>query len=545
MSKSHSFSIYLLKKGFNENNALKEDHKLDAKTANNLPAESKIFILDNTPRPPWWRNYFGIADNLNQVSKGALVFLPIDGRCFALSFGHVYHHLKNDCYEYDFGIRVTLNSVHPKKLKSADTVEPGASRRKRIQIPFETDLTYFDFDRDSTIIKRLTGKVKEEYKDIFKHATGASNLRISSDVYPNGLSEICEKLLEIYEKEDYKRTFPDIHNIEPVKDPEVIKGLNEKLLQAFRQKEQNLSLMVPDIINYDEGIYAGFSGLGASLLYNDVSMSHYHEYLENNAVDYENINIGIFKKHHLYLADEDGNPRGNRFDIFKCMVFDTCLNGDRQTYHLCEGNWYKVEQNYISRLSNFIDPYFEDYGLMDYNHGTEGAYNKDVAKLNSQFICLDEKDISPSGQTSVEPCDLYVVKDGKATYCHVKVSTRSSQLSHLFNQGVNAIELVKLESRVKDKLKQVIKENLNGNDERMYCDPVDKDEHKVIYAIITHKDKSKKSANLPLFSRISLMRSIKSLKLMSVDVACSFVFDKSQKKSGKKKKSKKRGKARK
>ena len=79
-----------------------------------------MFVLDNHPKEPWWKGYFGVQKILNQVTKGALIFLPVEQRCFALSFGHVYHNLKDESYEYDFGLRVTLNSVDPKKLKSTD-----------------------------------------------------------------------------------------------------------------------------------------------------------------------------------------------------------------------------------------------------------------------------------------------------------------------------------------------------------------------------------------------------------------------------------------
>ena len=42
----------------------------------------------------------------------------------------------------------------------------------------DSDLPYFDFDRDSKIPKSLTGKAKTKYQDLMKHTTGASNLRI-------------------------------------------------------------------------------------------------------------------------------------------------------------------------------------------------------------------------------------------------------------------------------------------------------------------------------------------------------------------------------
>ena len=86
MSKTHSLSIFLLKPGFDATNALKADNTLEAGVAGaNLPANAVLYILDNPPYEPWWKGYFGIQKNLQQASKGALVFLPVDTHWFALS----------------------------------------------------------------------------------------------------------------------------------------------------------------------------------------------------------------------------------------------------------------------------------------------------------------------------------------------------------------------------------------------------------------------------------------------------------------------------
>jgi uncharacterized protein (TIGR04141 family) len=118
MSKSRSFSIYLLKEGFDSSNALKDDHKLDDEiVGERLPENATLYILDNQPTPPWWKSYFGIQQPLTQSLKGAIIFLPVGNRTFAITFGHVYHNLHEASYEYDFGLRVTLNCLDPDKLK--------------------------------------------------------------------------------------------------------------------------------------------------------------------------------------------------------------------------------------------------------------------------------------------------------------------------------------------------------------------------------------------------------------------------------------------
>jgi uncharacterized protein (TIGR04141 family) len=169
------------------------------------------------------------------------------------------------------------------------------------------------------------------------------------------------------------------------------------------------------------------------------------------------------RRHALVLTDEDGNSR-DRYSIFKSLVFDTTLeDAQGETFHLCEGNWYRIDDTYIARLSAYLDPLCEDSDLPPYDHPSEGEYNAAVG-AGTAIACLDTKNISPDGQSAVEPCDLLAVRDGVAAFYHVKVSTLSAQLSHLFNQGVNAIELMRLEPQAVDKLEALIREVLADGD---------------------------------------------------------------------------------
>lgn len=533
-AKSRSFSIYLLKQGFDEGNALKEDHALDDTVdAAHLPDGAALFVLDNSPKATWWRTYFGIKKQLKQVTKGALVFLPVGKRCFALSFGHVYHNLREESYEYDFGIRVTLNSLDPKKLRSTDILEPGAARRRRTQIPTESDLTYFDFDRDSNILKSLTGRVRDEYAPLFKHATGASNLRISSAVSPKELESLCTELLHLYESTQYKETFPDIQNITPVRDPTTISELNSKLVVALRARNEDLFLAIPDVVNYSDNVCARFKGEGGSLIYDDVFLERYYEYLGSSDVALDSIGMADLKRHQLVLTDEDGSPRQS-YSIIKCLVFDTKLDSSGETFHLSEGDWYQANDAYVERLMEYLDSRCVDLPLPDFNHDGEGPYNKAVAAGDSSYLCLDTTNIAPLGQSQVEPCDLYSIESNLAVFHHIKISTFSAQLSHLFNQGANAIQLLKLEPQSAARLSKLI-DGAAKKESDDFKKPLSEGRFRVVYGIVTHKNKSLKSGNLPLFSRISLKRVMTDLQLMSVEACYGFIANVKPKKAGKKK----------
>jgi uncharacterized protein (TIGR04141 family) len=541
MSKTRSFSIYLLKDAFNTGNALKEDTKLEAGVdATGLPEAATLYVLDNQPYTPWWAGFFGIQKALNQASKGAIIFLQASGRSFALCFGHVSHNLKDESYEYDFGLRVTLNCVDPDKLRSTDILEPSGAKRQRTQLPTAGDLTFFDVDGDSTILKSLTGKVKDAHKDVFKNATGSSNIRISSAVDAAGLIGLCEKLFALYQEETFKTAFPDIQNISPVRDPTVIVQLNANLLTAFQAKDDALALTVPDIVDFGDGLWGSFAGARTGKVYDDIFLERYFEYLDDAGVGINTVDVDLLKRHELLLTNDDGSVIRDRHSIFKSLVFDTTLNGGAESYHLCDGNWYLIDSGYVARLKSFLDPLCEDTTLPDFNHADEAAYNVAASAAEAGRICLDKTNISPAGQKQVEPCDIYEVVDGRAVLHCVKISTLSAQLSHLFNQGTNSVNLMRSEPAALTNMQTLVGQGRAGAEKQALVAPLTDDKFRVVFGIVTHKDKAPKSNNLPLFSRISLMRCMKEFKRMGIAAEYCFIPDVSPKSDGKTRKRKKK-----
>ncbi|MFD1260246.1 TIGR04141 family sporadically distributed protein [Entomomonas asaccharolytica] len=539
--KTRPFSIFLLKQGYNASNSIKPTSDLLSNIgASNLPESASLYIADNMETTPWWVNYFGIESNLTQKNKGALIFLPVDDRCFALSFGFVSHHLIDASYEYDFGLKVTLNSLDPQELRSADIVDPSAARRKRMQLPITSDLTYLDFDSNSEILKSLTGKVKSEYVNLFKNATGSISLRVGLKIEPENLLGLCQQLLTLYNSEEYLTSFPNIQKIMPEKDPVKVAILNNILLENFINRNQDLLLSVPEIIDYKDNIFCTFSGkAGIQKVYSDVSLNGFYDYLDDRGIN--EITLDILKKTELNLCDSDGKTTGS-YSVYRSLIFDTPLQSDNHIYHLCEGEWYRIDTDYLAKLKESIDAVCEDTNLIAYNHDnrnngvltySEENYNQAAIEGKENFFCLDQTNISPDGYSQIEPCDILTFNE-QAEQCilyHIKISSRSSQLSHLFNQGANSIELLYLEETCRDKLKELLQQQIN-NDLTIINNIIDKKNYKVIFGIITKKDKNLRSDNLPLFSKISLLRVLRALELSKTEVSLTFIQDDSLIKEG-------------
>jgi uncharacterized protein (TIGR04141 family) len=301
----------------------------------------------------------------------------------------------------------------------------------------------------------------------------------------------------------------------PVKDPSLLHILNRKLIDAFENESIELVLTIPDIVDHNDSFLIKYTGAGTdNSSYDEVYIAHYRQYLKNRNI--KDITIETFRSHKLNIQDENGTTKKS-FLIFKCFLFD-CEENSRH-FHLCEGEWYLIEKDYIKKLKTALDPVFSDFNLLlECNEKREDAYNSSIEKSNADVVCLDKKNIAPSGQFQVEPCDLFSVQNNTAHLIHIKISTRSSTLSHMFNQGLNSLELLRLNGDSKTKLKDLLPD-------QNFHTPIDDDKYAVVYGIITAKDKSKKSDNLPIFSRISLLRTINRLKLMGVEVTVVLIKD--------------------
>lgn len=516
MAKSRSFSVYLLKQGFSYENALRTDN-LQSATAQNLPNGAHMYISSNNRIQPWWKEYWGVQNDIRQEYKSAIIFIPINDRWFAITYGATFHNLNDNSFEHDFGLITALNILDPNKIKSADILRPENAHKRRMQIPVASSLDFFDFNKDDSIIKRLTGAVKDEYMELMKAVTGATCLRFTSKIQPGDISALCSQLLDIYSRDDYKTIFPDIHNISPIKDPSIIGDLDAKLLDDFNNNSINLVLSIPEIIDYNHTVKIKYSGAGrSSLEFDDIYIGGYRQYLEEKHI--QNINIDELKKHRLSIKDENGQKL-DTYVMYRCLLYDCVL--DDKTYHLCDGEWYVIDTDYLNRIQSELDPYFVDN--LEYlpacTHRLESEYNNGVAEVNHNVICLDTESISPDGATRVEPCDLITIHEDKINFAHIKTSTRSSMLSHLFNQGVNSVTLLRLKEEARTKLKELL------HHQNEYVTAIDRQDFFVVYGIITTKDAANKSRNLPLFSQISLLRIIRELSVMKIGCSICFISD--------------------
>lgn len=368
-----------------------------------LDGESLVYVLRLPETQPWWRDYLGLTDPLPQKRQSALGFFRVEGRTFALSFGDAYHRLSAESYEHDFGIRVTLNCVDRVKVKNTDAVEASTARRQRTQVPVDSDLSVFDLNQDDSILKSLTGKVKDEYREMMSAATGSASLRISSRYTASELPELCRKLFALYESDAYVDTFPEMAHITTVKEPTVIRRLEEELEVAIRTGTGSLRLSIPMIVEYGEAHFIRFEDCGApSEILESVFLPNYFDYVQARGRKRSDLTMSDLKKHHIRLVTEDGQQRQG-FSVYRALLFETPADSENATYYLVEGQWYAVDNDYLRVLDEYLNRYFKPLAFPTCVKKLEAGYNQDLADALPSGVNLDRTDIRPRGQTEIEP----------------------------------------------------------------------------------------------------------------------------------------------
>lgn len=522
MAKSRPFSIYLLKEGVSIDDALVDNHNLEQLIPGNiennrLPEGVTIFLSSSHSTPPWWKEYMHIAKPLNLKQEGALVFINCSvgenmQRIFALTFGMTYHKLKEGKFEYDFGIRTTLNAIDPEKIKTTETLQPDNAKRQRLQSPVADTLNFFDFNRDQSIVKTLSGKVKDDFSSLFKSVTGVSSLKITSYMTFEELPRLCSNLYDIYNQETFMQIFPDLQNIVPVKDPTIKQELEAIFIEGYNTNNNRIIVTIPEMLiepQWNKYQYIYKRKLSGQIDENDIN--------ELKRILPEAESIDDFRKARLRVLDEN-LCKQREYSFENCVLFDCTY--DNKTFHFCEGCWYCIEEDYLNRINTTLSSCLENalqHNLPNYNHSNEGAYNLDVPNQCQNFTCLDTLDISPNGQKQVEPCDLIKTVGDKLQLYHIKIGTRSSTLSHLFNQGAVSIDLLLSERESRNKLKQLL------NNDAFTNSIIDNRNFSIIFGVVTHRDINEGIELLPLFSRISLYRVAKSLETKRINWSIVFI----------------------
>ena len=539
--KQHTFLIWLLKEGITPEII---EEEIEEQCVDNIKKTYPPDAPENTvafswqsegkKEKTWWQEYWKIEGNVSHSYPNAIVFIPCNDRWFAISQGYSDRYLKNEFIETQFPFYAVLNVLDPGKITTTKVFQPDESLRQLTQKSSGTSLIHLPhFNQYSTsIVRDLAGKVFDEYASLFSSISGGSAkaLKINAIINPNQFDTYLTKLLERSKSLDYKKHFPQFNNIVQLMNSDLIDTLNEMLEASLAEDWSSIQLDLPDIIDQFEWIWRLTSLSSDFFSINEFTAENVLSQLQNH----KGLTIDTLKQCKIQVKESEDSPKVNSFKLYSCITYDTMLSGDSQhRYFLVEGNWYEVSQDFLQKLDSGLGSLISaqelPFSLPPYNYDgqiqNENDYNTRLAECLGG-ICLDLGNISPPGQTQIEPCDVLFISGETLYFIHNKIFRASSNLSHLFNQGLASARMYSKDSETTNRLREEIIRNGTPDRIEQYTELLaTKPKVAVLFGIIERSTTKTPHTllSLPLFSKISLSNVLESLRDLHFESSVEFV----------------------
>jgi uncharacterized protein (TIGR04141 family) len=379
-----------------------------------------------------------IAMDLKSKSPAGLLLVKRPNGTFVVTFGHAWLKLEDTWLERDFGRRVALNSI-PKdqvvEIKAEQVFAKWHLASERA--PRATSVNDFgvEFDRDLVSVVEGIPKLKPS---LGKLVRGGTSLRLNLAL--SELARILDDSSTLFASDAYKKDWPDIDNINPLKDTLLIEKLEQALDGDFANgNAKNRIVMFTPSQRKDETILADsyvYGRLAASAPRSPYLMfDSWLAYLAKNQLA---PSTAAAKSSPLHMLDEDGNSK--TCSVFDCFGYEITVGGS--TFILASGTWYEVIDDFVKRINSTIKKISQPNTLLPAWNGTddEGAYNAACGK-GGPFLNCDAKNIFYGGGSSqFEFCDLVYLKG--RTLFFAKIVSKSSGMSHLIEQVRRTAQLL-------------------------------------------------------------------------------------------------------
>jgi uncharacterized protein (TIGR04141 family) len=467
--------------------------------------------------PTWMKAVRGILVSPNSLdlrsqSPAGLLMIKRNGKTYVITFGHAWMKLKDEWLEPDFGRRVALNVIPRDQL-----IEIGAEQVfakwhvARERAPKAASVEEFAIESDRDLVAMVQGSSSDPA--FGKIVRGSTSLRMHVPIAD--LPMILDKCTSHFNSSAYKKHWPEIDNLRPIKDQMIIGRLETQLdTDLISSHTANRIIMFTPFQKHGEPITAESYVLGH--LTKSSPQSPYITYGGWQAwLKKKNLTPSVIqaKKTPMHFLDEAGTSLGYS-SVFNCFGYETAMNG--QQYVLSSGIWYEVVPAFSARIDSIVNKIpTVKINLPIWNQiDTETDYNRKCANGKSSLLHFDAKTIAfGGGQSKFEFCD-FMDSNSKILF-FAKIASRSSGMSHLVEQVRRTTELLfSADPLYRQKLSAAFKKHHPKADASWLNSRPKPGEWNLCFVSL-----GRKKQHLPFFAKCSLARVYEDLRERGHDVS--------------------------
>jgi uncharacterized protein (TIGR04141 family) len=411
------------------------------------------------------RSLTSVDLGFTSTTASAALFIQVDLVHYALTFGHGWRYMRDGKVDRQFGLDIAVRMLDPDEIRRLTRWALSAkSRVDHNMVPGGQGLWAFGLREHAELVRNLTGKVYAGVTIDLTYVRRRGRYRNFS------LSLECGDGLHIPLGIEGDSLISDLRELSRIVNESGVHPRLEPLTWVRRLAPGHDLREVLDSVAVDllatPDTERGEVGIAYPAYYDGPSVLRYCGNIGDVAIDTDELSIDDLQsgvRHHAkdeYLRvlrtsniegfDEEGMSLGGDVSALHWMAVEII----EPTYRfvLIDGDWYELGEKYLDHVERVIADAFKNtppWTLPSWNSAprnrdgkvVEGAYNRYVAEEDNRFLCLDRKLVStrvhPHG---FESCDLLGPSNELVHVKKVSSDTGSSVLSHLFAQGLVAIE---------------------------------------------------------------------------------------------------------
>ncbi len=482
----------------------------------------RLFISPPNQSPPNWLTFVqtGISEKLRELTNRtntAVLAIRRSNRIFAFTFGHGRHLIRTSAIVPDFGLKTALNALQYDSLRSTDSFTiDERTIHTRAQASRVGGIEVFGIDVGHDILRAVTGTPRI---NVPIQSISGTEFALAVSVHTDftGLGQLCDLLLTLYRKRNYKDHFAWIDNIRRVSDPATLANLNNLLIAELQRKIiRNLYLAPPEPVDWEDIQGFNYTHRRRTI---DPNMQ-LESYLENiNAVS---LSVDNLRQDQVFAYQGDETEPSEHWPIYNCLVFETTMGSKH--YILTTATWFEIDRDFSSRIANTLAnipvarvklPKVRTVNNGKLEH--EGDYNTRVAQADNSKALLDKTSARCRATSSgIEPCDLFT---GDREFIHVKHKKGgSSSLSHLFAQGRVSAEALLGDQDFRQDIRQLLQKIKPALRDSIPVERPAPGDYGVVFAILGAEN-ARPGAELPFFSQLNLARTYESLTSLGFRVS--------------------------
>ncbi|MCZ0989531.1 TIGR04141 family sporadically distributed protein [Streptomyces diastatochromogenes] len=456
----------------------------------------------------------------------ALLLIAVDGGVYAIAHDEGFRLLPEDIKDPRFGLSFAIRQIDPQQVRGLVAYTLGQARTDIAIVPGGIPVPSLGIREYAQLVSRIGGYLDNTELTYSQYgrgkttsAEGGSGLRLRLGVEPADLIADVREISRICREVEPQQGLEFVEHLVPVRDPKTREVLDSALDDALgRFDDGAITISVPaDYIGaYEEAVAFGVKiGAGGPKRVDDLAVGHLLDCVRTRK---PGLRLEALREGRVYVYQHDAADLPAATKALRWIEAETSL-GERR-FCLLDQSWYEIGAIYRAEVKNVISRVISptpSMSLPPWPRGVdEETYNRKLSEASEGrgFINLDRAYVkNPLKRRDVLEVSDHLTPDG--TLVLVKPAHgRSGPLSHLFNQGLVAVQMLQNSAAVRAEFARVVRERSGGR-RRL---PENFVPRRLVFAIHLKRGTELTPDTLFAFSQVTLAQTVKTLQQWGVTV---------------------------